>query len=54
MSPTSASYLSSVSEQLAAATAEQTSDGNPPATILIVYSDGSKPAKLPGLFVPAW
>jgi hypothetical protein len=29
-------------------------DGNPPATILIVYGDGSKPAKLPGLFVPTW
>jgi hypothetical protein len=26
----------------------------PPATILIVYGDGSRPAKLPGLFVPSW
>lgn len=30
------------------------SNGNPPATILIVYGDGSKPAKLPGLFIPSW
>jgi hypothetical protein len=29
-------------------------DGNGPATILIVYGDGSRPAKLPGLLVPAW
>lgn len=26
----------------------------PPATILMVYGDGSRPAKLPGLFVPSW
>lgn len=25
-----------------------------PATILIVYGGGSKPAKLPGLFIPSW
>ena len=24
------------------------------ATILIVYGDGSRPAKLPGLFIPTW
>ncbi len=28
--------------------------GNQPATILIVYGDGSRPAKLPGLLVPSW
>lgn len=27
---------------------------NPPATILMIYGDGSRPAKLPGLFVPTW
>jgi hypothetical protein len=29
-------------------------DGNAPATILMIYGDGSRPAKLPGLFVPTW
>jgi hypothetical protein len=29
-------------------------DGNPPGTILVIYGDGSRPAKLPGLFTPAW
>jgi hypothetical protein len=31
-----------------------TTDGNPPGTILIIYGDGSRPAKLPGLFTPIW
>jgi hypothetical protein len=29
-------------------------NGNPPANILVVYGDGSRPAILPGLFVPIW
>ncbi len=29
-------------------------DGNTPATILMIYGDGSRPAKLPGLFIPTW
>jgi hypothetical protein len=29
-------------------------DGNLPATILIIYGDGSRPAKFPGLFIPTW
>ena len=32
----------------------QPGEGNQPATILIVYGDGSRPAKLPGLFIPTW
>jgi hypothetical protein len=31
-----------------------TTDGNPPGTILMIYGDGSRPAKLPGLFTPIW
>jgi type II secretory pathway pseudopilin PulG len=31
-----------------------TTDGNPPGTVLIIYGDGSRPAKLPGLFKPIW
>jgi hypothetical protein len=31
-----------------------TTDGNPPGTILVIYGDGSRPAKLPGLFTPIW
>jgi hypothetical protein len=27
---------------------------NPPGTILMIYGDGSRPAKLPGLFTPIW
>jgi hypothetical protein len=32
----------------------QPGEGSGPATILMIYGDGSKPAKLPGLFVPTW
>jgi hypothetical protein len=32
----------------------QPGEGNGPATILMIYADGSRPAKLPGLFVPSW
>ena len=38
----------------AAAFAVALSDGSQPATIFIIYGDGSKPAKLPGLLIPAW
>ena len=27
---------------------------NPPGTILMIYGDGSRAAKLPGLFTPIW
>src|SRR5260370_20044251 len=32
----------------------QPGEADLPATILIVYGDGSRPAKLPGLFLPTW
>jgi hypothetical protein len=32
----------------------QPGEGNTSATILMIYGDGSRPAKLPGLFIPTW
>ncbi|MGH7761365.1 MAG: hypothetical protein ACREOY_08120 [Candidatus Dormibacteraceae bacterium] len=32
----------------------QPGEQNSPATILIIFADGSRPAKLPGLLVPIW
>jgi hypothetical protein len=49
-SPMSAFVVQPAAKAFAVALA----DGNQPATILIIYGDGYRPAKLPGLLLPIW